>query len=545
MSRNSRTRLNELLAALCDGCISATEFDELEQLLASNEDHRQQYFKYMLLHGELNWDRGARQEELLGPSNPVDSATASSSGAAGPSPIGWKSLTYWRQHRWRFAAVALAATLLIWAGFLGWALPWWRADRGVGVAQVDPNPTSIPLVATVTGLHLPEWKEGANQWEWGAKLGAGRQFSLTSGMVELTFHDGVQVLLEGPCEFVLNTAEAGTLNQGNLVARVPPGAEGFTILTRVGAMVDLGTEFGAVVLEDGATQCVVLSGTVDVVRNGEGVGPDRVRLTENQGALIAADGRSIELRETADATLLATMRGRLMQIREAPSTRVAVTGDNSANAALIGHWKFDEGSGNIASDASPQGNDAKRTGEGSWIRGKSGGAYDRPQFHLIDSSDYHITGAVTVAAWVKPNAPNRFSVVAGIEQFGGDDDMYALKTNRANKIDWYLAGVNEPVTSTDTLTNYSNASADGWVHLVGVFQPEVASALYVNGVLNASAPGHASNPLNRVDFSIGVYPDGRGPFSGAVDDVQVYRGALSAKDVRCLFNNPGSPIETK
>ncbi len=150
---------------------------------------------------------------------------------------------------------------------------------------------------------------------------------------------------------------------------------------------------------------------------------------------------------------------------------MACLGAASANAGLIGHWKFDDGAGTIAVDSSVNGNSATQASGGSWISGKDGGAYNLPRFTVTDSTDLQLVGAVnlTVSAWVKRSGTgNEF--IAGIDGFatGGGDDMYALKTS-SDKVLWYLKGVTT-VTSTDTLVNYTAATADGWVHVVGVYE---------------------------------------------------------------------------
>jgi hypothetical protein len=45
-----------------------------------------------------------------------------------------------------------------------------------------------------------------------------------------------------------------------------------------------------------------------------------------------------------------------------------------ARAELVGWWKLDEGSGNIAYDSSGNGNDGTLEGTPQWAEGKLGGA---------------------------------------------------------------------------------------------------------------------------------------------------------------------------
>lgn len=119
------------------------------------------------------------------------------------------------------------------------------------------------MVATVTGLHQPVWAEGSSEWELGAKLRAGRRVLLDSGLVEITFVDGAQTVLEGPCRFTADARGAGTLEVGSLAANVPPKAIGFTVRTPTASIEDLGTKFGVRVDVNGATEAIVFEGEVE------------------------------------------------------------------------------------------------------------------------------------------------------------------------------------------------------------------------------------------------------------------------------------------
>jgi len=135
-------------------------------------------------------------------------------------------------------------------------------------------------------------------------------------------------------------------------------------------------------------------------------------------------------------------------------------------------------------------------------------------------------------------------MLAGIDGFstGGSDDMYSLKMV-SDKVRWYLKGVTAGVDSTDTLTNYAAATADGWVHVVGVYEPGVSSRLYINGALDNTGSGGGAISNFPDPFGMGRYYNNlRGVLDGALDDVQVYNLALSDADVSFLHANPGSII---
>ena len=219
-----------------------------------------------------------------------------------------------------------------------------------------------------------------------------------------------------------------------------------------------------------------------------------------------------------------------------------------ADADLIGHWKFDEGTGTTTVDSSTNANTATQAGAaGSWIAGKADDAYELGlstcRFELADSSDLQVTGAVTVSAWVNPTAASSYGLIAGIDQTGGiANDMYALKTDGSDKPYWAVIGPGTDVGLTASSTLAALAGS-GWVHLVAVYDPTTGFAgLYTNGVLDVSTTTvPTSIQLKATDFQIGhnASDNGSYPLKAAVDDIQVYDQALSAAQVAYLYNNPG------
>lgn len=153
---------------------------------------------------------------------------------------------------------------------------------------------------------------------------------------------------------------------------------------------------------------------------------------------------------------------------------------------------------------------------------------------------------MTLSAWVTARtAKGAFEGIAGIENTDTDKDIYSLKMGSDDKIHWTVDG-NGGITSPDTLTNYAASTGDGWVHLVGVFEQGSTHTLYVNG--SPVVTGSNANAIQdeKSLFAIGSYQGAGGyAFTGSIDGVQVYGGALSAEDVVFLFNNPGSTMLAK
>jgi hypothetical protein len=116
---------------------------------------------------------------------------------------------------------------------------------------------------------------------------------LRSGRAILRLDGGAELLLVGSVDLRLDDGGTMTLFSGEVRARVPDGATGFTVHTPGGKVVDLGTEFIANVTHDGKTEVNVLKGEVEV--------PDAVgvvhRLTDGDG--LALDRQGMTRRLTA------------------------------------------------------------------------------------------------------------------------------------------------------------------------------------------------------------------------------------------------------
>ena len=83
---------------------------------------------------------------------------------------------------------------------------------------------------------------------------------LQTGLVEIIFDKGAKVTLEAPAAFRLKSAARMALYKGKLFASVPAYARGFTVETSHSHIIDLGTEFGIQVRQDGTSDLHMFKG---------------------------------------------------------------------------------------------------------------------------------------------------------------------------------------------------------------------------------------------------------------------------------------------
>ncbi len=241
----------------------------------------------------------------------------------------------------------------------------------------------------------------------------------------------------------------------------------------------------------------------------------------------------------------------------------ALLGGGTLDAALLGHYKFDEavGAATALNQVAGATNGAVGTAVTTGQAGIAGNAYrfnnNAAQAGIVDMGNASFfpaittSGALTFSVWVKTTdtTGNRNTAI-----FAGDDtvgNVYAdlgVAAGQAGALGAASAR-NRPVNAVAAQQTgiYSTPVVapvnDGaWHHLVMIVNVSSATlSLYVDGVLaNTQVMATSGLPVFK-NFEIGRL--GRNapvdPFDGFVDDVQVYDEALSASQVEYLHTHPG------
>lgn len=256
-----------LFDAYIDGELSAAQWSQLETWIAADPDHAAVFMQWIALQG---WTYEALRSQALEqvmrdgplPTHRVDSAT----GVAAPP------LTKAEDHAPpRFSkpwgpALALAATIFLvaWGTPILLRPPVDPLGRRVAppVRSADRGDAGGPsIAATLMRLENCEWVDPRTALTYGQQLAAGDRVTLRSGIVRLAFESGAQVVLQGPCDFTVDSAMHGTIRHGRLSATVPHRAYGFRIRSPDAEIIDLGTQFG-VAVDQGRSEVHVFEGEV-------------------------------------------------------------------------------------------------------------------------------------------------------------------------------------------------------------------------------------------------------------------------------------------
>lgn len=173
------------------------------------------------------------------------------------------SLQARKTHSWKhwvpLAAAALVMIGLTWAWLGGWP------KRGDGSGE-PPGLMPLKHVAVVTASENARWDSSGPSPALGRALAPGT-LKLLEGRVEIDFAIGARIAVRAPAEFTVMSGARAKLIRGDLAARVPRGAEGFIVDTPSVEVVDLGTEFGVKVGENGVADVRVFKGKVEARAN--------------------------------------------------------------------------------------------------------------------------------------------------------------------------------------------------------------------------------------------------------------------------------------
>lgn len=201
-----------------------------------------------------------------------------------------------RHRATRLWAAAAAAAVLVAAGLFFLAR---RSDRATPHAaspppEVEPLPARVELATVIRVEGVLGGPGESTVPSQGDVVHAGR-LRLRSGRLTLAFFSGVSLTIEGPADLELLSTNRVFCHHGKFRARVPRGAEGFTILACGYEVLDLGTEFALNLEPGGKSRVMVFQGEAAVsVLGKEGYSVQGALLAGPQAVEVDPDGGHIQ-----------------------------------------------------------------------------------------------------------------------------------------------------------------------------------------------------------------------------------------------------------
>lgn len=207
----------------------------------------------------------------------------------------------------------------------------------------------------------------------------------------------------------------------------------------------------------------------------------------------------------------------------------------------IGHWPFDEGAGTSALDTSGNNNNGQIKGA-TWTNGPAG--WHALSFNGssntvdINKNVVNTSTSFSVAAWVEISDLSTWHTA--VSQDGSNvSGFYLQYTSPSAGGQFALSLVNADSTGGTTIraTSSFKPSPNIWYHLVGVYDSRAnQSRLYVNGALQNTQTVPATwNSTGVTVIGRAKWGNPADFWSGLIDDVRIYNRALSATDIRNLY----------
>ena len=370
----SSDQYRQWIEAYCNETMTPDEFSQFEKALTESATLRAELRQYLALDAHLQ--QGAE-------------AALEVSGAWGKeSNVRRRGMGVW--------VWAVAASVLF---LIGLSIGWQFASPDGSTAQHDPDSESSSLneptddgVAFLSASVEAVWEDDAPAV--GSVL-SGRTLTLTSGLAELQFYSGARLILEGPAEVELVSAYRAICRNGRIRARVPEEARGFALLTASFSLIDLGTEFGLNLGENGDAQVRVFEGEVELHSR------DRKQLlVSGQAVAVDATGGSTPLAEADDGTVFPSFSG--MQSRAEAHTRVKLEKWRHWNDSLaddrriVARFDFENGTIGRGAVVGCAWTDGRWPGKGGLEFRRTG---DRVRVNIPGEFE-----ALTMSAWIRVDA---------------------------------------------------------------------------------------------------------------------------------------------
>ncbi len=226
------------------------------------------------------------------------------------------------------------------------------------------------------------------------------------------------------------------------------------------------------------------------------------------------------------------------------SAEIAQLALMGTSAGLVGYWKLDETSGTTAYDSSPIGNNGTLTSmdpSSDWVTGKIDGGLEfdgnNDRVIIADNDTLDNTQYLTVSVWAYPTTLDgnpRCPVSKRVDP--STQYSYSLFFYTGNRLFVDISGNDNRFSTNRVFT------PNQWYHLAVVFDGTQPSAsrvkVYVDGALDKTATESSSTiPNTSSQLVIGLLSgNNSGYFRGIIDDVRIYRKALSESQIQALYN---------
>ena len=566
----AQDRFEELLGLLLDDDVSAGQLDELVEIAAADPLKLQQVRDHLRFSDRLSqYEDEMRDEKRFLSATQVRAVAAEdtedfvsqvvasvedeAAGRGGESPLQRSQTKNWDWRRFRNLAgmVTVAVALLLLAGMLiNQAIdsgrdetpPQTAGEDGAEPAEVNDN--GVAVLTRVAGLQGPN----TTDWRIGQTIPPG-SMSWDSGLLQLEFYGGATVVAEGPAEIEILDESRVVCRSGRLRAHVPEPARGFAVLAPSFELVDLGTEFGLDVSDDGVAEVHVFDGKVELY-DPKSNRDQATRRELNAGDAVAVDrdGASKPIAARNADFVTPTRLGQMTDARQQGQHRDWRVFRDSLqdDSRVVAYFPFDR---RVLEDRLLVGHGMDGTIEGAivgceWAEGRWPGKTSLQFKRPGDRVRITIPGefeSLTYSIWVRVDGLDRMrNSLMLTDGFGKNGIHWQIR--RDGSLTLGMRYANGRAHNYHTRPIFNLFRLGQWVHLATVYDSDEARVThYVNGepAERQRLRRFAAGMLRIGNATIGNW-SGRGAsdvrnFNGCMDELIVFGVALDDQEVRRIY----------
>lgn len=551
-------RINGYLEDHMDGRLESEGIKAVEGWFHESPDHQRLLADWFLMQAEVSeFERVAEMRAVLGTMLPT-TGTSPRPRSSGLSLRAWVGGTL---------LVSLAASALVF-------LPSWQElqedDRTASYRLAITNPQQtgeedVGFAATLSGLSDCVWARESATPDVGELLSAGDELKIESGLFQLSFESGANLVFHGPCEVVIDGPMQCRMAVGSVTAVVPREASGFTVRGPLSEVIDLGTSFGFEVGKEGVSQVHVFEGEVisrRISETGEAFG-EEVRLTNNEAILISATQEVAQRLEADEARFIQSLpklwsREEVRPLAISRSLALWLSAEHGVQAddegGVVAWQDLTLGANDVANDAFQPDPGLRPTLVPDGIGGQPAIRFDGVSSHLT-TTPFSTTDNQTIVAVFQyapfdlPGKRNGGQLI----NYNGPPSRYLASTHNPGvlQLGERVSAKTSPVGSISAKAYIGKVSGSdvstGWIESPPLSdgQPVVVvyvynnrqnySTLYVNGsrLSDASARTPIAITSRKVIGRHGFLKSWA--FAGDLAELLVYNDALRPREVRKLI----------
>ncbi len=247
-----------------------------------------------------------------------------------------------------------------------------------------------------------------------------------------------------------------------------------------------------------------------------------------------------------------TVASQFAQSTTSPSGGSITSGTEEKSTGPVLAWTLDDGQGTTTQDSSANNLDGTVSAavwktEDMCVSGKClyfDGTNDEVTISDNDKLDVTDSSDFTISLWVRLNAltSDRTLVSKKSTTAAGTAGYMLYYNSSSGSIDFRVSdGTDQFVVTSNTFSRTNE-----WVHITAVFTDSSASSttIYIDGADQKASTtgtiGNVNSMANAISFRIATAGDGSADMQGFIDEVKLYKYALSATQVKSNMTSRGA-----